>query len=768
MNKKVIEIEDSNFAADDGADSTTTGITPLYVLLAVLKRPWIVAVFLFLILLPLIYYISKLVPIYRSSALVMISVKGVGFPDAINFANRSGSEIRTQKYYSSILESRAFKDDVVQVVRQIIWKNINVDSLAATARSSIGFINNVREEEFITVYSQSRSPEVALKLAKIALERFQGRSIELERQEAQNIVNFIDQQISHLNAKLEDAESQLHSFLATKKLIIDDMELGVRKQLFDLEKQLSESQANLDLIDIIIESYTRQVKELNRQFNSEAVGSDNNQIYELKSKIDSINAELNSLTQDESNLERIQTLQSEKNTIRSRLAVLTAGASGANINNQSYIGITLQKLEDELENALLEKDKYENQVNFFLQQIEKFKAENPHISKDVLEYAGLIRARDVLVKTLDILLEKREEARIKVASEMGGIKVIDEPQLPQRPIPRKKTLKFIIGFLAALGLGVFASTIVDRFDNTIRDEADVSQSLGIPVFGTIPMLEPKPKTLLPLGNPHHESEDGDLKLNERLLIKFSEKSPVSEAYRSLKTSLLFLAEDRHMKSFVITSPGAAEGKSLTTANLAISFTQGGKDILIIDADLRRPVQHKNFGMKRKPGLTDYLFGEASLDEIIRPTAIAGLTLIPSGTSPPNPAELLASRKMKQFLEEIRDRFELILIDTPPLMACVDSRVLAKSTDGMIMLAKVESTNINALSHALNQTQRLNVEVLGVILNQAGYRYGATYYYAYRYYRPYSYYSGYNYYYYYEEADKSGKKHKKRTPKETTT
>jgi tyrosine-protein kinase Etk/Wzc len=459
----------------------------------------------------------------------------------------------------------------------------------------------------------------------------------------------------------------------------------------------------------------------------------------------------------------IEALRKERNQIVSQVVRSVSLSSPNDELSSSYSGMTLLNLEKELEAALVEEERYKNQVNFYKIQIDRFTAEHPDISKDILEYAGLVRARDVLKSTIDILLEKREEARIRVASEQGGVKVIDKPRLPERPVPRKKALKLIVGIIAALGLGVVVCVIIDRFDDSIKDESQIQQ-MGLPVFGTIPVIQQSKsaaETIL-----QGIKRNGDSGKEEiRLLTAFSEKSPVAEAYRSLKTSLSFIATDKSKKIFVISSPSSAEGKSLTTANIAISFAQGGTNTLILDCDLRRATQHKYFELERKPGLTNYLFNEVQLSDIVKKTPISNLHIITAGSSPPNPAELAASGRMAAFLKEIRSKFDIILVDTPPIMACVDSRILAGRGDGMIMIAKVESTSYKAILHAVNLSQRLNVELLGIILNQTEMRYGYGYYYAYRYYNPYSYYySGYSYYY--QEDEKTGERMKKRRKLDT--
>jgi len=180
-------------------------------------------------------------------------------------------------------------------------------------------------------------------------------------------------------------------------------------------------------------------------------------------------------------------------------------------------------------------------------------------------------------------------------------------------------------------------------------------------------------------------------------------------------------------------------------------------VIIIDCDLRRSTQHKYFTVNRKPGITDYLFGKAEISEIIQGIDIPNINIIAGGSTTTNPAELLASKKMQAIISQLREQYDYIFIDTPPILVCTDSRIVGEYTDGLILLAKVESTNIRAFQHAVNLTSHLNLEVLGVILNHVEFRFARAYYYTYRYYKPYSYYSSYHYqksYYHYGEKEGS--------------
>ena len=731
----------------------------IFVLLALLKRPWVLLLTFAIVMIPLLYYLFSQVPTYRSSANVMVAVSGTSIIDELVASGGNRNNAKSVAYYTSILESREYKKAILQNILQS-YPHISPDSASKLIR--IEFERAAKSEGFITLFATSVNREFALVLAETAIECFRERSIELERQDAQNILEFVDSQLDVLTNKMQLAEEDLQSFLKKNEFNAAAAETGIGQELFEMEKKFSESQANLSMIKMNIDSYDNQIKELfNKMYKhpNEGVSIESealtDRLNEIRNSLD--NAAAEGLSETE-----IEVLRQQRNRILSDIMNTYSANDVNDITDDGYTGITLYNLEKELENALLDEEKYKNQVNFYNIQIENFKIQHPNISKNIIEYARLVRARDVIQKTVDILLEKREEARIKVASEQGGIKVIDKPSLPVRPISQKKTQKIIIGVLFSIAFGLIVCVVIDYFDDAIVGEDEVLK-MGYQTFGTIPVLSPtKASKLSPL--PMAKDKSG-IHRSSMLLSEYSEKSPIAEAYRSIKTSLEFLSKDQNKKIFIISSPSSGEGKSLTTINLAISFAQGGNKVLVVDCDLRRSTQHKYLDLPRKPGLTNYFFEEAEYDEIFRDTFQENMHLVTAGTSPPNPAELLSSRKMKEFLSAVESKYDIILIDTPPIMACVDSRILANVGDGMVLIAKVESTSLKALYHSIEVAKKLNVNILGVILNQTEYRFGYGYYYAYRYYNPYNYYySNYNYYYYTVE-DKDGDKDKDKDKKE---
>jgi capsular exopolysaccharide synthesis family protein len=218
-----------------------------------------------------------------------------------------------------------------------------------------------------------------------------------------------------------------------------------------------------------------------------------------------------------------------------------------------------------------------------------------------------------------------------------------------------------------------------------------------------------------------------------LITIVNPRSPVSEAYRTLRTNIRFSAVDREVKVVMVTSPGPGEGKSTTVSNLAVTYAQADQRVLLIDGDLRKPVQHRIFHVSNRFGLTDLLASGADPLHAIRPTAIPNLHVITSGPTPPNPSELLGSRRMASVIEELRGQYDMILLDTPPVLALTDAQIISSLSDGALLVIDSGKVKHNIALRAKANLDQVNARILGVVLNNVTHKEDELYYY-------------YNYYY----------------------
>lgn len=203
----------------------------------------------------------------------------------------------------------------------------------------------------------------------------------------------------------------------------------------------------------------------------------------------------------------------------------------------------------------------------------------------------------------------------------------------------------------------------------------------------------------------------------KLVSMKAPKSPVAEAYRTLRTNIQFSSFDYKVKTIVITSSGPAEGKTTTSCNLAIATAQSGKRTILLDCDMRNPKIHKVFEISNQVGLSDVLIGETNFYEAVQKSEIENLYVLPSGTKPPNPAELLSSEKMNKFLETLKETHDYVIIDTPPIIMVTDAQILSKYADGCLLVIASTETDKNAAIKAKDLLEKVEAKILGVVLNK---------------------------------------------------
>lgn len=298
------------------------------------------------------------------------------------------------------------------------------------------------------------------------------------------------------------------------------------------------------------------------------------------------------------------------------------------------------------------------------------------------------------------------------------LSIIEPAEVPVEPISPNVALN--VGLATAMGLllSIAAAFLLEYLDDTIKTPNDVMRVLGLPTVGGIAEITGRP--------------------SERLVAASAPRSPISEAYRVLRTNIHFADVDHPIKSILMTSAGPMEGKSLNAANLAIVMAQAGLKTVLVDCDLRRPSQHRLWGISNETGLTNSLLAQSFSDGFMSPTRLENLTVYPTGALPPNPAELLGSERMHQLKAQLEKEADIIIIDSPPCFPIADAAILARMTDGVLLIVDSGRSRRDEVLRAKELIQNAGGRILGVVLNRLA---------------PRS--SGYSYYYhdYYSQPDK---------------
>ncbi|HYH78913.1 MAG TPA: polysaccharide biosynthesis tyrosine autokinase [Longimicrobium sp.] len=352
------------------------------------------------------------------------------------------------------------------------------------------------------------------------------------------------------------------------------------------------------------------------------------------------------------------------------------------------------------------------------------------------EEQRLSRQVATLQTLADDLLRERQKARIDQAVEAGQVEIVDKALVPGGPMGRNGKKRALFAMLVGLVIGASGALVLDRLNTALFRREEIEEVLHLPVLAIIPRISadaqaPRRKRLKLPGT---SLARGGAPATQGLITVTDLHSPGSQAYRKLRTHLIFSTGGDPLRTLMVTSPGASEGKSTVTANLAVTFAQQRMKVLLVDCDMRRSRLHQIFGTERLPGLTEVLARQATLEEAIRPTDVDGLHLLPAGTLVPNVSELLGSPRMKETLAELSSRYDLVLVDTPPVLAAADAEILGVQTDAALVVIRAGQTERQPAQYAVQQLRAIGARVVGGVLNDpdekvAGYgRY--TYYYDY--------------------------------------
>ena len=371
--------------------------------------------------------------------------------------------------------------------------------------------------------------------------------------------------------------------------------------------------------------------------------------------------------------------------------------------------------------------------NLLQSALDQQKEEANKLNESGIEFSLLKRDVETNRTLYEGLLEKLKEAGISAGLRSNNFRIVDlarPPAAPAEPnVPRNLGFALALGITTSIGLAF----LLEGLDSTVRTPEQAQMLSGLPSLGMIPLGlqgdNPQgAKALLP--------NSGSREFIE-LVTQGRPQSQMAESYRALRTSLLLSSLGAPPKVILVTSALPQEGKTTTSMNTAIVLAQKGSKVLIIDADLRRPSIHKALGMGPRTGLSNVLTGSASLSQaVIQSTLLPSLYVLPAGTPPPNPAELLASSYMREVLQELREQYDHIVIDTPPTLSVTDAVIMSTNADTVVLVIRSGQTTKQALRRARDLLMRVNAKVAGVLLNAADLK-SADYYYYYEYRGEYS-------------------------------
>jgi len=339
------------------------------------------------------------------------------------------------------------------------------------------------------------------------------------------------------------------------------------------------------------------------------------------------------------------------------------------------------------------------------------------LSRKGIDYGVLQRDANTNRQMFDSLLQRAKETGVSAELKSSNIRIVDGAIVPGSPISPNKSRNLMLAILEGAALALGLVFLFEYLDNRVKSPEEIKRYLHLPFLGLVPALDSK-----------HTARNA--------LIHAEAPAPFAEAFRGIRTNVLFSSTEEGGHSVVVTSTAPSEGKTLVATNLAVALAQASQRVLLLDGDMRKPRVHEVFGQPRLPGLSNVLVGNAKASEAVRPGPVANLWLMPSGVTPPNPAELLASKRFKDFIATLEQHFDWVIVDSPPAIAVTDASVIAHVVQGVVFVVRCERTNKHTALTALDQLLSAKAKFLGGILNRVDVRRN-PYYYAHYYKKSYT-------------------------------
>lgn len=565
-------------------------------------------------------------------------------------------------------------------------QQLKFNSTVQGLRNSIKASEVGKKTNIIKVTYSNTDPVLSRDVVNTLVQSYLDQTLSFKTEEASRTVTFVEDQLKGTRDELDLSEKNLQTYKSASGVVKLDAEAEeLVKKLSEIEKD----RAAVNLQRKQVEFALAALQEARRkgQVYTPAVFKDDPLIGSMASRLTELEVQKRALV-------------SENTESHPQVKAV-----------QSQIDQLQKKLQSTYETSRLNLARQETSIQQQLQQYEAKMRMLPAAERDL---ARLMRLSKVNADIYMFLLQKHEEARIVKASTISNIKVVDPAITPDKPVKPQKKKNLLLGLLVGLMFGVGAAFFMDYLDDTIKDEEEAKRALGWPLLAMIPAIEGSGEGVQPTTRA------------SRLIVQNMPKSSVAEAFRGLRTAIHFSSLKRDTKVVMITSSFPGEGKSTIAANLALTFAQAGNRVILIDCDLRRPSMNTIFEQPRSPGVTEVLAGDVPMAEALHTTDIENVHLLTAGTIPPNPAELLCSESMRDLLAGLRESYDIVIIDAPPVIPVTDAPLLTAFTDMVVVVLESGRIPIKAAQRMKELLQSVQAPVAGFVLNDRTALFSETY------------------------------------------
>ncbi len=604
--------------------------------------------------------------------------------------------------------SRRTPDRVVSLLRQ---RTIN-------ERSREG-------QRIIRVSHESPEPQEAMEVVNTIMDEFVAYTYETSRETTRSTIDFLDNVLmAQVGEQLRQAEREVEQFMRSVEggINLDAHTTRVVGRINTLEDQIAATELEMDAAQKRRANLEIELEEIRPGFSDhlkEAVGP---RVQMLQENIASLTIERiltlernPSLRGNEDSEPRLREINRDIAAYREEIDQLVGrsleGTTGFLVGEQGNVNQRVIELRRSIADQMIDMERSKALISRARSEIAKYEEDLSRLPEEQTRLVRLERQRQLHERMYNDIAAKQVELRLYEQSSTGNGRVFDQARLPSTPFYPDHIYFLLTGVFMgfALSAGLVLLVVVT---NKKIDSIDAMKNYDMPLMSVIPDIR---STIKKEFKGKQFFDTGEAKIATSLTSFFDPVSNISEAYRRLFNNIRFNNPDVDYKMLVMTSPGKVEGKSTCIANLAISMCGSGRKVLLVDCDFRRPMQHTLFGKDKRPGVIDHLFSGRKIEDVISPTVVEGLDLLPAGIEPSSPGLAANSERMRELLKELTKAYDYVLIDTPPFGFINDAAPLIKQADGVLTLARFNQTTTTEFDQMLENLKGIRAKVIGTVL-----------------------------------------------------
>jgi len=725
------------------------------------RRKWIIILSFLLVVGGVMAYTLTRVPQYQAHSYVMVDLGSTGpiAGEVVLGSNRPSSvgSLRSLSAELFVLQtSRTMAERVHSRVKE--ERGGSENDLPSNTNDGVYFPSGYVQfapasksvGNAIRVTGTSTMPKDAALLANIYTEEYVQLTQEASRTQITAQRKFLEQQVGERQEELRQTEERVKSYQIREGVIALDQETGyLVSQIAQLEARQDEAQIELQMREASLQSVEDELESINPLLVKRVASGVDRKMRNIETDLADLEAkkaearlhDLN-MTGDDPRLaelnQKIEQLEAEHHQLSQEFVDEVIGAGGTLTGESGITYVT--ELKRRAGQERIQINGLKSRMRVMNERLPAYQEELNGVPQLSLELARLERDRLHSEQMYQYVIKQLQTVQIAEESEPGYAHILRKATPPSRPVYPDKRRNLFLGLFFGLVAGLALAIARDKLDNRMYKPDELSKK-GYNVLGVIPNFKPLIQEDFK-GKASVNIEGREISTS--LLALLHPSSSITETIRQLRTNVQFSLPDTVIKTLLITSPGTGEGKTTTAVNLALVMAQAGRRTLLIDADMRRPRLHSLFGVNVAPGLSQSIFSKDPIQIEEYKTGIENFYLLPAGKLPTNPAELLGSKRMRDLLSELNSEFDLVIIDTPPVLAATDAVLLSTQADATVVVVRAGETKEGEIDYSVKALQDVGAKIIGLVFNGFDVSKAIAYKYRYRNYTKYGYYAKYGY------------------------